>query len=96
MTPRILDKIRGVISESAYHMTAHAVEEMAEDDLDLADVEMAILTGQVAKTERDDPRGTRYTIVGRAVDGEIPVGVVGRFKEGGQYLIITVYRVTES
>lgn len=30
-------------------MTIHAVEEMAEDDLDLLDIEEAILKGQVSK-----------------------------------------------
>ena len=77
-------------------MTVHAVEEMAEDNLDILDVEHAILNGQVAKTERDDPRGTKYVVKGLAVDGETSVGVVGRFTATGRYLIITVYEVTDA
>jgi hypothetical protein len=77
-------------------MTAHAVEEMAEDNLDILDVEHAILNGRIAKVEKDDPRGTKYVVRGLAVDGETFVGVVGRFTATGRYLIITVYEVTNS
>lgn len=71
------------------------MEEMAEDNLDIEDVEAAILNGLIGRTERDDPRGTKYVIEGTAVDGETPVGVVGRFVTTGRYLIITVYEITE-
>lgn len=67
---------------------------MAEDDLALVDVEMAILKGRVIKTERDDPRGARYTVHGTGADGTTIVGSVGRFTETARYLIVTVYRVT--
>ena len=76
-------------------MTVHAVEEMAEDGLDLMDVEAAILNGRVIKREKDDPRGIRYTVHGAGTDWITPVGTVGRFTETGRYLIITVYTVSE-
>lgn len=95
MPRRILDQIRVAIRDGAYDMTVHAVEEMAEDGLDLMDVEAAILNGRVIKKERDDPRGTRYTVHGAGTDGTTSVGTVGRFTETGRYLIITVYKVTE-
>ena len=62
MSRRILDRIREAIRDAAYDMTIHAVEEMAEDKLDTIEVETAILNGKLIKTEKDDPRGTRYTI----------------------------------
>ena len=95
MPRRILDQIRAAIRNAVYDMTVHVVEEMAEDDLDLIDVETAILNGRLIKTEKDDPRGTRYTVHGTGADGTTPVGTVGRFTETGRYLIITVYKVTE-
>lgn len=49
----------------------------------------------MSRTEKDDPRGTRYTIEGVAMDQQTPVGVVGRFASSGLYLVITVYEVTE-
>ena len=95
MPRRTLDRIRAPIRRVAYDITAHAIEEMAEDALDTVDVETAILNGRLVKTERDDPRGTRYTVHGIAADGITPVGTVGRFTGTGRYLIITVYEITE-
>ncbi len=76
-------------------MTVHAMEEMAEDDLDILDVEQAVLNGQIIRREKDDPRGTKYVIEGLAADGETPVGVVGRFLNGERYLIITIYEISK-
>ena len=39
-------------------MTVHAIEEMAEDDLDILDIEEVILNGQIVHRTKDDPRGT--------------------------------------
>jgi Domain of unknown function (DUF4258) len=77
-------------------MSAHAMEEMAEDMLTILDVEEALLRGQVIRVEKDDPRGTKYIVVGTALDQLTPVGIVGRFANNGRYLIITVYEVTET
>jgi uncharacterized protein DUF4258 len=60
-------------------MTIHAAEEMAEDNLDIFDIEEAILNGQIVDRTKRDPRGTKYTVEGLALDGETPVGIVGRF-----------------
>ena len=76
-------------------MTVHAVEEMAEDNLDITDVEHAVLTGRIARIERDDPKGNKHVIEGVAVDGVTAIGVVGRFTGNDRYLIITVYEITE-
>ena len=86
-------RIRRSIGLRQYDMTAHAMEEMAEDLLDITDVEHAVLNGRVTHSERDDPRGTKYVIEGIAADGRTPVGIVGRFAGKGQFLIITVYEI---
>jgi hypothetical protein len=90
-----IDRIRDKIRLRQYDMSAHAMEEMAEDYLTILDVEAAILSGQIVRVEKDDPRGTKYVVVGTALDRQTPVGVVGRFTSSGRYLIITVYEVTE-
>lgn len=95
MSMRLLQRIRGAIARGEYDVTVHAVEEISEDGLDILDVEDAMMNGELTKTETDDPRGTRYTIVGRASHGRTRVGVVGRFKETGVFLVITVYAATE-
>ena len=76
------------------YATAYAMEGMAEDELDILDVEEAILNGQVIRTAKGDPRGAKYVVEGTAVDRKTPVGVVGRFTETGRYLIVTVYEIT--
>ena len=91
-----IDRIREKIRLSQYDMSAHAMEEMAEDMLTILDVEEAVLRGQVIRVEKDDPRGTKYIVVGTALDQQTPVGIVGRFASNGRYLIITVYEVTEA
>jgi len=77
-------------------MTTHAMEEMAEDNLDILDIEHAILDGQIARIEKGDPRGAKYVVEGLAVDQKTSVGVVGRLTTTGRYLIITVYEITDS
>jgi hypothetical protein len=76
---RILTRIQDAVIDGEYDLTRHAVDEMAEDDLGILDIENAILSGEIAKTETDDVRGPRYTIVGVAEDRKTEVGVVGRF-----------------
>ncbi len=74
-------------------MTHHAIEEMAEDKLGIFNVESAVLSGKITKREKDDPRGIKYIIEGVGSDQSTPIGVVGRFKETGTFLIITVYAI---
>jgi molybdopterin-guanine dinucleotide biosynthesis protein len=38
-------------------MSVHAMDEMAEDNLDIVDIEHADLNGHLDRTERDDSRG---------------------------------------
>jgi len=89
-----LERIRDCIRRRHYDMTAHAMEEMAEEHLDIFDVESAVLTGAMTRAEKDDPRGTKYVVAGVAADKATPVGVVGRFVAMDRFLIITVYVVT--
>jgi hypothetical protein len=90
-----IGRIREKIRLCQYDMSAHAMEEMAEDLLTILDVEEAVLSGQVIRVEKDDPRGTKYVVVGTAMDRQTPVGVVGRFTSSERYLIVTVYEVTQ-
>ena len=88
-----IDRIRLAILNGNYDLTHHAIEEMAEDELSISDVENAILSGKITKIETDDPRGIKYIIIGSARDDKTSVGVVGRFTETTIYLFITVYKV---
>ena len=47
----------------------HFFEEMADDNLILPDIEMAIAHGTIRRRFTRDPRGTRYEVVGSTIDG---------------------------
>src|SRR5437016_2027907 len=89
-------RIRDRIRLRQYDMSAHASDEMAEDFLDILDVEQAVLNGRIVQAQIDDPRGTKYVINGIAADGLTQVGVVGRFTDLDRLLIITVYLIPEA
>ena len=93
MASRELERIRTAILDHRYTLTEHAYDEMDEDNLDVLDVESGILTGEIDQILTMDARGTRYVIVGTATDQATSVGVVVRFVEHDQLLIITVYEI---
>lgn len=67
---------------------------MANDDMTFDDIGNAIMNGAVNRDFKDDPRGTRYEIVGKTVDGRT-VAVICRIKETGKLLFITTWEVYE-
>jgi len=93
MPRRIIEKIRDAIRSGNYDMTIHSYEEMVEDNLKTTDIEDAVLSGKIKERQKDDPRGAKYVIQGTPGDKSTLVGVVGRFKETGIFLIITVYEI---
>jgi hypothetical protein len=93
MAGRELERIRNAILDHRYTLTEHAYDEMAEDNLDVLDVEAAILTGAIDQVLTKDPRGTRYVVIGDATDQVTHVGVVARFVKHDHLLIVTVYEI---
>lgn len=87
----VLEAMHKAVLSGSYVVTPHAALEMLDDDLDVVDVESAILTGRITSVFSDDPRGARYEVVGCACDLTTEVGVVARFV--GSLLIITVYEI---
>jgi hypothetical protein len=93
MASRELERIRNAVLDQHYTLTEHAYDEMNQDDLDVLDVESALLNGDIDQVLTHDPRGTRYVVIGKATDQTTPVGVVLRFVEHDQLLIVTVYEI---
>ena len=91
---QLIDRIRQAIRDERYRLSAHAIEELAEDGLESEDVEEIIFTGAVAQTLTHDSRGTQYEVCGRATDGR-GACLVCRFLASGVLLIITVYALPE-
>lgn len=91
----VIDTIRERVRKQEYEFTIpHFFEQMAEDDLILADVELAIANGRIRRKFTRDPRGTRYEIVGPATDGR-KIAVICRIKSTGKLLLITTYALEE-
>ncbi|MBI3098162.1 MAG: DUF4258 domain-containing protein [Planctomycetes bacterium] len=95
MPASALGRIRDAVRNGNYDLTAHAMEEAAEDDLDIIDLEFSILGGQLVKTQRGDSRGMKFVVHGRGTDGATLVATVGRFTETDRYLIVTVYAIEQ-
>lgn len=87
----IIDKIREKLKNGEYEFTIpHFFEEMAEDDLTFNDIKQAINNGHIRQKFTRDPRGTRYEIVRRAINGQ-QIAVICRIKSTGKLLFITTY-----
>ena len=87
----ILQAIQRLMADGEYEFTIpHFFEAMADDDLILPDIEMAIAQGYIRQHFTRDPCGTRYEIVGSATD-EREIAVICRIKSTGELLLITTY-----
>ena len=87
----VIDSIRELVRSQEYEFAIpHFFEEMTNDDLIVADVETAVLSGRVRRRFTRGDYGTRYEVVGPATDGR-EIAVVCRIKETGKLLFITTY-----
>lgn len=87
----VIQRIRQKVLDGKYEFTIpHFFEEMAADHLDFPDIKNAILKGGMGRKFTRDPRGTRYEVVGPALDGR-EIAVICRFKSTGKLLFITTY-----
>ncbi|OHB94034.1 MAG: hypothetical protein A3E19_00720, partial [Planctomycetes bacterium RIFCSPHIGHO2_12_FULL_52_36] len=87
----IIHIIREKIARREYEFTTpHFFEEMADDNLTLVDVEVAIANGRVRRRFTRDPRGRRYEVVGPTTDGR-EIAIICRIKNTGKLLLITTY-----
>ena len=94
MNMSVLQRIRQLVIDRRYYLSAHAEEEMWADGLERPDVERCILRGRIEKRMTRDIRGTRYRIEGPARDERL-IHVICRFHEVKDLLIITVYALEE-
>lgn len=87
----VIEVIREKVRQQQYEFAIpHFFEEMANDDLVFADIEMIIATGRIRRRFTRDLRGSRYEVIGTATDGR-QVAVICRLKETGNLLFITTY-----
>jgi len=86
----IRSRMRRAVWDRRYIVSFHANEESSDDRFTTDDIKRILLKGDIARTFTDDPRGTRYEVVGEATDGR-QAAVVCRFLPMGRLLVITVY-----
>ncbi|MDT7042589.1 DUF4258 domain-containing protein [Candidatus Nitronereus thalassa] len=89
-----IDAIKQRIMEGNYEFSIHAQQERLEDDLDITEIETAIMGGEVIENYPDDPRGESCLVLGYV--GPIPVHLVmgwayGQSNGEKTLRIITVY-----
>lgn len=86
-----IEVIRQKVRDQQYEFAfPHLFEEMVNDDLIFADIEMAVANGRIRRRFTRDTRGARYEVVGTATDGR-QIAVICRIKETGRLLFITTY-----
>jgi hypothetical protein len=92
MYERILQRMRQKVRALDYVVTAHAEEEMSDDELTILDVERAILNGRILERQRDvETGGWKYVVGGRTLIDDA-IELVGRLSVSGKLVIVTVYR----
>lgn len=59
-----IEEIRQRIREGTYEFSIHAQQERLEDDLDVTEIETAILIGEIIEVYPQDPRGPSCLVAG--------------------------------
>ena len=81
--------IRDKVRNNEYDLSAHAHNERQEEQITVAEIEKALLNGDIIEKYPNDPRGESCLIV-LVVSGKSLHVVCGTRKE--RLLIVTVYR----
>ena len=88
------DEICRLVQEGRYEISLHAQQERLEDNLDIEEIEAAMLQGEIIEDYPEDPRGPSCLIAGRAGTRHVHV-VLGWARSRGQAArtlrVITVY-----
>ena len=61
-----IDDIRYLISRDQYELSLHAQQERLEDDLDIVEIEAALMRGELLEDYPEDPRGESCLVLGYA------------------------------
>ena len=91
MARATIGQFRYLIRTLNYVVSAHAAEELEDDDLSILDLENIILTGKVSERQRDaQTREVKCVIAGATLDGAAAEALV-KLGPTGKLVIITVY-----
>lgn len=90
-----IDEIRRLIREGRYEVSLHAQQERLEDDLDISEIEAAIIHGEIIEDCPNDPRGASCLVAGQtgAKSVHAVLGWARKRNANERILrVITVYR----
>ena len=91
MAQATISQFRHLIRTLNYFVSAHAAEELDDDNLSILDLENIILTGQISGRQRDiRTREVKCVVSGIALDGS-PAQAIVKVGLAGKLFIITVY-----
>lgn len=91
MAQTTISHFRHLIRTLNYVVSAHAAEELEDDNLTILDLENIVLTGQIIERQRDaKTREVKCVIAGIALDGSAAEAVV-KLGFTGKLIVITVY-----
>ncbi|MCK6556746.1 DUF4258 domain-containing protein [Candidatus Binatia bacterium] len=90
----MLTEIQDLVGKGRYEFSEHAQRERLDDDLDVSEIEVALLAGEILEQYPDDPRGESCLVLGFA--GTRPVHVVAGWASRGDLdrailRLITIY-----
>ena len=91
MARAAISQLRYLIRTLNYVVTAHAAEELEDDELSILDLENIILTGEISRRQRDaKTREAKFVIAGATLSGAAAETVV-KLGPTGKLVVITVY-----
>lgn len=86
-----ISQLRHLIRALNYVVSAHAAEELEDDNLSILDLENIILTGQISERQRDSQtRESKVVVSGITLDGK-PAQTVVKVGFTGKLIVITAY-----
>jgi hypothetical protein len=69
-----INEIRRLVRQEQYEFSIHAQQERLEEDLDITEIEEALIQGEIIEDYPNDPRGESCLVLGYA--GAKPIHVV--------------------
>jgi len=85
-----LNWIKEQITKTDYEFSSHAEEEREAEKIIIAEIESAILNGEMLERYPDDPRGPSCLVLGYGNEG-CPMHIVCGKSGSGKLRMITVY-----
>jgi len=89
---RIIKRIREKVRTREYIISLHADDEMDDDEIEVYDVEHALLTGNILMRQKDrETHEWKYLVHGQTLDQTRDIVVVVKFSPTGKLIWLTIY-----